>query len=826
MPGPQSTRISGPGLFGRIMAWWVAVSEEHAGRILLGFFALTVVLLPVARHLRLDTDLRKLLPESYPVIRQMDVVLERLGDFRYFTVLVECADRNGAIAFAEAFAREAETLPFVRAVFWKRPVEFIREHVLLLTPLEDLQELTQYIRELRFRSSPFSLGLSSPSASGKNTKAEAARAHYLSLVDTPAYKFDDTGTLLGMQILPAAMDPAKENIRGMYAELAKLAESVRRRVPGTSPVQVTIAGSLRTKIEETSALRRDLARAGWIAGVLVLVVLYSSFRNVVSLGLLLIPLAMGMVWSFALAAVTVGFLSSISAVLYTALFGLGIDHGIHLLKGYDQWRATDTSRTKAMTSALACRGHAVWVSALTTTGGFGFMMLSDFKGFAHLGFIAATSMLLITLAYFLVLPSLVFAAHRLAILPEPKPDRVGLLLDSWLIRFVRWTPTRVGLALALGLVVVGAVTAVGIPFNYDFSALRGYSAEYTAAKERHHRVYPKALAPGAIFLADDANERDALIASLSDRIADDTNSPTMGRIVSRANLIPADQEARIAEIRRAAKLVTPLVLSRAEDPQLREMLLALKAAAELPLLTWEQMPAELRGWFETRDGSLCEPVFVFPSVKKSHGKEVIAFAHDVRPVHVRGRPLTATGDCLVFAEVIRSSVSQGLCIFALSIAGIGALVWVQFRSVRAMLHILCGLLMGLGLMAIVCRGMGMDLNFCNMIVLSAIVGVGIDSVIHLYAALRDECNLAPPVGLQERVREPVLRALARLAEPITACAFTTAAGYVAVMSADHAGLRSMGQLAVVGLTCCYLVSVTLYPIYLGHLTHKPFSRNR
>ena len=50
-----------------------------------------------------------------------------------------------------------------------------------------------------------------------------------------------------------------------------------------------------------------------------------------------------------------------------------------------------------------------------------------------------------------------------------------------------------------------------------------------------------------------------------------------------------------------------------------------------------------------------------------------------------------------------------------------------------------------------------------------------------------------------------------LFDPLTGSALTTVMGYAGMVFAHHQGLRSIGSLAVLGLTCCWISGVALMP---------------
>ena len=160
---------------------------------------------------------------------------------------------------------------------------------------------------------------------------------------------------------------------------------------------------------------------------------------------------------------------------------------------------------------------------------------------------------------------------------------------------------------------------------------------------------------------------------------------------------------------------------------------------------------------------------------------------------------------MIFAEIIRLVIDQGLLIFGLSLIAMGFLVAVQFRHFTSTLNVLLALVAGLGLMAVVLWSTDVTtINMYNMAIFAAVVGVGIDSAIHLGARwmeLKGDANR-------------LARTMESLGGAVTACAMTTVAGYIGIVFSHHPGLRSIGLLAVVGLLSCWLVALTAFPLYL------------
>ena len=133
---------------------------------------------------------------------------------------------------------------------------------------------------------------------------------------------------------------------------------------------VRITGSLAMSVEELDSVSRGAASAALSALLVVCIVLVASLRSLKLVLISVITLLVGLSFTAAFAAYTIGHLNLISMAFAVLYIGLGIDFAIHLgLRHHGLTRQGEPHAT-ALTKAVSDVGSTLFVCALTTGIGF------------------------------------------------------------------------------------------------------------------------------------------------------------------------------------------------------------------------------------------------------------------------------------------------------------------------------------------------------------------------------------------------------------------------------------------------------------------------
>jgi predicted RND superfamily exporter protein len=243
---------------------------------------------------------------------------------------------------------------------------------------------------------------------------------------------------------------------------------------------------------------------------------------------------------------------------------------------------------------------------------------------------------------------------------------------------------------------------------------------------------------------------------------------------------------------------------RIYDRVLRERLVKVRAdlAAQRPVKV-EEAPPTLLDRFRERDGTLgrIAAVTARGDARLEEAENLQEFVKAVRGVRVGDKVYDATGDKVIFADLLQDIEKEGPRTTFLSLAGVMILVIAFFRSWRNSYQVVGSLTVGVILMCGVAAVIDLKINFFNFIVFPITFGIAVD-----YGA-----------NVMVRVRErggDVIGSLAEVGPAVALCSWTTFVGYATLLYSINRALRSFGWYAMIGEVTTILTALVLLPAML------------
>ncbi len=620
-------------------------------------------------------------------------------------------------------------------------------------------------------------------------------------------------------------------------------------------VQIRLTGNPALNHEEMLGLAWDIGGGGVFCFLLVAGFLYFSFRSWRLVIASLTTLLVGLIWTAAFAAATIGELNMISIAFAILFIGLGVDFAIHFGMAFASERRTHSLTTEAaLHKAIDGIGASLVLCGFTTAIGFLVFLPAEYRGVAELGAIAGAGMFIILILTLTLFPSLLSGWLRI-------PDDVEIL-----------APMRVDQVLALGIArrprlvcgfaLFAAIASIPLLFELRFDAHVIEMRDPDTASVQAFRDlladsdtspwYVNVMAPNLAAADEMADRLEAL--------------PEIGRTVSLLSYVPDDQEEKLEILEDLAFLmeappldqgalphygveeqiealrelrnvlheterpadnvavVTSLdsleqrlsdFLVRVEDENdpaqalsdFRDILLErlpyaierFRNSLSVDPIELSDLPRELVRRMLAPDGTA--RIQAFPAEELQDYDALKRFTTSVLAVAPRAAGIAP--NLVDLGEATARSFRLALISAAVAISALLFLLWQRPGDVALVLSTLAlGSILTCASMAL----LGLSFNFVNVLVLPLLFGIGVDSGIHLvHRARYDAENPSDATG--------------SLIETATAgavfySAMTTTLSFGTLALSGHKGMQGLGIMLTIGMFWTIVANLIVLPALL------------
>ena len=148
-----------------------------------------------------------------------------------------------------------------------------------------------------------------------------------------------------------------------------------------------------------SAFKKASLEASIYALIAISLLLAFTFRSLQLMLISLIPLVAGTIWTVAIMGAAGFDFNLANSIFMPLVVGAGVEYGVIILQ---RWREGQAGYGRLPFST----GKGVILAAMTTTIGFGVLMISNHRGIFSLGFVAWTGSICVVLAALLILPAI------------------------------------------------------------------------------------------------------------------------------------------------------------------------------------------------------------------------------------------------------------------------------------------------------------------------------------------------------------------------------------------------------------------------------------
>ncbi len=621
-----------------------------------------------------------------------------------------------------------------------------------------------------------------------------------------------------ISILPkldkSRLNPAKPALQSIQSAIETLPEDI------SGPVEIGITGEPALRAEEMQSVLATIGLSLAASLVLVAFILRFGLGAWGLAGTALISLVVSLVLTTGFAALVVGTLNLVSVAFIVLMVGLGIDFAIHILAHIQEMRRHGTSPAQSIALTGQRTGLALMLSAVTTSLAFLAFAFTDFDGMAQLGLIGAAGVLVSFLVAATTIPAI------LAIFP-------GLIAESeppsHVTRLPTWAPFAV---IAIGVVAIWPASQAR--FSADPMELRDPNS-MSVATFKKLAENPEITPYRASVLLENAAKAGQAAAAARDL-------PRVGRALTFGDLVPDDQDRKLdlldlayASIDHAVAGQPTAILSDAETPPdrlaaLSERLSTVEGMSQrlhraieayrqnrseaddrvveeslfqaLPLMfqrlnamlnadfvSRDTLPAALAERYLTKDGTY--RVEILPALDLSDPEVAQVFATEISEAVPE-----AAGGPIQLAAAARTVATAMLQATLLAAAMTGLLALAATRRFMDAFAILAPLTFAGIITAAASTLLNLPFNYANVIVLPLMIGIGVDSGIH--------------IAMRER-RAPGAVFATSTPRAVIVSAATTVAAFGTLAFSDHRGTASMGMLLAISMIATVICVLTLTP---------------
>ncbi len=776
----------------RFLEWLVSVSLRHPWRIVGTAVLFAIAASLMSAQLGFRGDFTELLPKTTSEVKDLREIEDRAGGTGYLIIQVLGDSQETRRAFAKDAAALIEARKdVVRFVEWRFDTGFLARRALLLLGTETLkhlkEDLAARIEYERAIANPMYVDLEEiePPADfkaiEKKYSPQNARGDFLESKDG-----DELYLLIKATSTPADIDFNRKLITAVKEAVAPL---ISTKYP---KIELHYTGAHQIRVEDDDSIQADLARSVIIAAILTLAIILAISRRLAIIAVVAFPVGIGVSSTFAFAWVLIGHLNPVTGFLGAILLGLGIEYGLHLAMRYWEERRK-LEPEEAMRETLHATFGGALSSAITNAAAFFVLVFAEFDAFKQFGRIAAFGVMATLAATYAFGPALLLLSERFK-LGKPK----AVVADA--VEPPAWRPPTGFLVAIVVFMAVAVGSSIAVAHNVGFeNNLLKMTGESGAAKLEMHIAEEMGviMIPGVVWVDSLESAKKVTVIAREIQKEKGDQSP-IAQVASLNDLLPADTEQRLATMAELGVLLEKLPNSKKEDERVKRLIEMTQAKP----YTIDELPIEFRRRFEPFD-SRGTFVLLFPRFGLYEVSKLEAWARDLNDL---GKKAEASGlhapilDANRLAAKIFALIRQdGPLIMGLASLVVFFTIWIALKKVTHALMVTGPLFAG---MACLPGGMfvgDISLNFLNVVVLPNLLAIAVDNSVHVFHRYKED-----GIGSLPRIMKHT-----GLTAIVATC--SNAAGYASMLIARHAGLRSVGFLAIVGVVCTFLGTTILFP---------------
>jgi predicted RND superfamily exporter protein len=746
-------------------------------------FALSALCVYPISNLRWELDIADLLPKEHSAIIAQDQVYKEFGGWQTLIVLSKSSDSATNVNFIANLAASLEQSALVNLAEYRTEADFYREHKLLYINLQDLETISDRIKNLvakqKEKLNPFIVELvkDTSTVSEPFFHLEDIEQKYLQKLKN--FRGSTDGTTQVLEIYPAKNNSSLPEMRKLYWLAKAKADSLSEQ----KNVEVLYGGAVYDFVANSRTVLSEIRTLALISAVILFTIFIFFCFKIPAISLITaLCLAMASLWTFAAVAILFGRINILTIILGLIIPGLGGRNAVHLLSRYTEEMQKGLSVKLALESTILGIGQPFTVSAFISSSMLFCLFSIPLQGIRELGVAGGLGILFDWFAISGVLPAMLIFLQK---------KHKFLLHAKIIFKFSDFSPKllNVNKIYAVAVLIASiAIIAQGIvpKMEYRFS-----KTEFEKPSEPVYKI----LRDIGEYKAEPVI---VIFPSTKHAEAAADNYPQMNW-VTLASLLPREQNKKLRILGEIRSALTLEILETLAGSEL--------ANANKIVESWNLKPVELADFpdsyhlkFLGKDGNVGEFGFIFPAFDIDDGLECRRFAKSVNEISIFGKPLASTGNPIIRAAVMDLSLPK---LHECTIFGcIAILFWLLiFKNMRNHIFLILvspvfGFLWFFGILCL----LNIPLTVYSILALPFLIGISIDGSLFLWQRYWEEGTGSLKFVCIKTGRTVIISYLIPIAT------------FSSVCFSSHPGLKSLGVVTVIGILSIVLSHIAVFPI--------------
>ncbi len=755
------------------------------------------------KNIRIESDVFSLLPRTTESVQNLNLFKEKFGGFGFLVVVLEGDESENVRQFADEFSERLEHLPSVRYVDHHLPVEYFKKHQWLYLDSDDLHEIERRIdRALELQKQGVSaiFGKWMDFADKEDRPDLTFRDILQKYKDRMGLGWGEVSDKSGKKIQLLRVKPLQspqrlDFNRQLLSDIRKIEMDLRREGKFSS-VQVGYTGDYPSALEEADQIEKEIKKVSFFVFAVLFLILLLYFRKLLSVLIIALPLAAGVLWSYGVIHLLLGHLNIITSFAGAILAGLGSDYGIYLLSRYEQERERGADFLTASNRAFFNTGKATYASMITTVGAFAALLFSDFGVFAEFGVVGALGVLVNYLAMMLIIPA--FLALR---------EKYGQ--ETWILKShfsdILWKklnpvflPVRpfLGVSLTIFLIFVSSFTLIPqSKIYFEDGQMDTRSLPSNRLYSRVTQWVKGSLSPTVLMVASDDEKR--VVRAFADRIQrDDEHLLSYNRVLGLSTFLPENQQEKKIILKRVKEKLHEIhwLVPR----QKQAVLNSLSYSIDSEEIREESLPEEVKRNFRSMADQDLRALYLYPAVARISSEVIRAYQMDLESVKKEeGLKAIFVDASFVQSDLVDLLKKESPRVLGLTFLFLTGVLLILVRPLHRVWMIGLQLVSALVLLSAILWCFRIPLNIMNIAVFPIILGTGIDCFIHFSLRHNETLNLNGTI--HDKIPSILVSNL------------TSMVGFSGLLLTSSQGLRSMGWVAVFGLAMVNFLCVWVFP---------------